>query len=584
MPLALTHRVHVADPRAHAVDVALTVCAQGTLPERLVVYMPVWTPGSYLVREHPRNIERLACDPPARATKVRKNAWRLAHDGAREVTLRYRLYCNELSVRTNHVDASHAFLTGAATFLAVEGHDDAVSTVTIDAPEGWRTVTSLAPASTGFVARGTDALFDAAIEVGRPREASAEVLGKPLRVAFWPADAIADDDARRLVDDTCAILRCEAHLFGGELPYDDYLLLAHLQPRARAGLEHASSAVVLVSPGSFRSREGYLEVLSLVAHESLHAWNVKRIRPEGLVPLRYQEECYTRLLWWFEGATSYYDWAVLRRAGLCSTEEYLDHVAREVSSFEGTPGRRVQSLEDASFDAWIKAYRPDENSSNTTVSYYRKGELACLVLDLEIRARTRGARSLDDVLAYLWRTYGVPARPVPEDAMPEVLAQATGLDLGDTFDALVRSSADVDVDAALAKAGLAIDREPRGHATSSISARLVAADGAVRVRSVIRGGAAERAGLDAGDELVALGGRRVTSTTLDAVLHGRSPGERVDVVCAREGQLLGFALTLDPPRLDRVRIRPAHDAGADARALRRAWIGEGDAKPAERTR
>ena len=403
MALSIAHRLSILDPKSHLCHLETTVTSTEPLPDTLVVYMPVWTPGSYLLREYARHIEALAADPPARATKIRKNAWRIETRGAVRVVIRYRVYANELTVRTSHVDESHAFLAGAALFLCLEEAEDLPISLEIDAPREWRVATTLPAVENGgqglrrFEARDFDTLVDCPIELGLHREERFDVLGKPHRYAIWPASGVGDADARRLVRDTKAILEREAGLFDGGLPYPSYELLLHLSPRGRGGLEHRDSAALIAPPTSFGSRDSYLDLLSLVAHECFHAWNVKRIRPAGLSPYRYQQECYTRHLWWFEGGTSYYDWRVLLLAQLCTVEEYLDHLASEIAYLDQTPGRLVHSLEEASFDAWIKLYRPDENSANSTVSYYRKGEVVCALLDIEIRARTSGRASLDGV-------------------------------------------------------------------------------------------------------------------------------------------------------------------------------------------
>ncbi|HZU82523.1 MAG TPA: PDZ domain-containing protein [Polyangiaceae bacterium] len=602
MALAILHRVSITDPKSHLVHVETAISAGPTgparasggapaagptpraLPPSLVLFMPVWTPGSYLVREYARNVETLSAEPPATAIKVRKNAWRVATAGAERVVVRYRVYGNELTVRTNHVDETHAFLVGAALFLCVEGAQDLGAVVEIAAPSGWRVATSLrpapgAPAGSGvhrFEAPDFDTLVDSPIEIGTHREERFEVLGKPHRYVISAADAPRDEDVRRLVADTRTIVEQEARLFGGDLPYDAYDLLLHLSPRGRGGLEHGASAALLAPSTSFATREGYVDLLSLVAHETFHAWNVKRIRPAALVPCRYEEECLTRLLWWFEGGTSYYDWRVLVLARLVSVEEYLDHLASEIAHVETTPGRLVQSLEDASFDAWIKLYRPDENSPNATVSYYRKGEIVCALLDLELRGRTAGRATLDHVLARLWEEYGKPGRPVPEDGLEELFERVSAVPLGDLFEAWVRSAADIDYAATFARVGLALERPPRdGGAPCSLGVRLRSAGeqgGRAVVGSVTRGGAAWAAGIDAGDEILAVGGARVDAN-IEAVLRAHAPGETVDVLVARDGKVLVRPTVLDPPRKDKMKLVAQKDAGAAARAAFAAWLG-----------
>jgi predicted metalloprotease with PDZ domain len=579
--MTITHRVSIPDPRTHLVHVETTLVAGGALADTLVLFMPVWTPGSYLVREYARHVEGLVAEAPARATKVRKNAWRVETADSRRVVVRYRVYANDLTVRTSHVDETHAFLVGAALFLGVEGREDLGARVEIDAPAGWRIATALAsapPASLGgghpLQAPDFDTLVDSPIEIGTHREEAFEALGTRHRYAIWPATAISDADARRLVDDTRTIVEIEAKLFGGVLPYGAYDFLLHLAQRGRGGLEHRASAALIAPPASFATREAYLDLLSLVAHELFHAWNIKRIRPAGLTPYRYGEECYTRLLWWFEGATSYYDWRVLALARLCTIDEYLEHLAGEIAYLEQTPGRLVHALEDTSYDAWIKLYRPDENSANSSVSYYRKGEVVCSLLDIELRARTAGRASLDRVLARLWEEHGTQERPVPEHAMQHVFEGVAGVALGDLFDAWIRLPAEIDYASTLAHVGLAIERSARADAVPcSLGIRVRSEGGRSIVTSVVRDSAAPRAGVDAGDEIIAIAGARVEGSNVEATLRGRSPGEIVEIVIARDGRLMTRTAQLDPPRHDRVKIVAQRDAPPSARAAFAAWLG-----------
>jgi predicted metalloprotease with PDZ domain len=593
MPLAVAFRLSIPDPKTHLVYVEMRIgggraspedaAGQAELPESLVVFMPVWTPGSYLVREYARGVETLAVEPPAHAIKVRKNAWRIDTRGARRALVRYRVYANELTVRTSHVDDTHAFLVGAALFLCVEGHVDLGARVDIDAPADWRITTSLAVApppdegrsgTRSFSAPDFDTLVDAPIEIGTHREERFDVLGVPHRYAIWPSGVVGDADVRRLIDDTRTLLEHEARLFGGGLPYGAYDVLLHLSPRGRGGLEHATSTALVAPLTSFATREGYLDLLSLVSHETFHAWNVKRIRPAGLTPYRYEEECYTRLLWWFEGGTSYYDWRVLMLARLCTVDEYLDHLAAEIAYLDHTPGRLVHSLEDASFDAWIKLYRPDENSGNTTVSYYRKGEVVCALLDLEIRGRTGERATLDRVLSRLWQEYGARDRPVPEDGLQAFFERAAETALGDLFAAWVRSPAEIDCAPSLARVGLLVERSSRPDgAPCSLGVRLRSDGGRAAVASVTRDGAAWRAGVDPGDEIVGIGDARVEGTNVEGLLRLRAPGEAVDLLVARDGKLVVRRAVLDPPRHDRVKIVADRDAPPAARAAFTAWLG-----------
>jgi predicted metalloprotease with PDZ domain len=590
MAFTIHHAVAIADARAHLVSVETTVRADAPLAGPLVLFMPVWTPGSYLVREYVRHVEGVqafAGGSPCPAVKIRKNAWRVGAANAEEVSFRYRVYCNELTVRTNHVDESHALLNGAAVFVAIEGHEGTPASIDIVLPAGWEARTALPraegapPGHARFHAKDLDTLVDSPIELGLFRTERVVAKEVPHEVVLWPKDRADDPQVASLLRDFGTLIETEAKWFGGALPYDAYTLLLHLTPRGRGGLEHMSSATLMASPGAFATRDGYLDLLSLVAHELLHAWNVKRIRPAGLFPYRYQEENYTRLLWWFEGATSYYDWRALRVSGLCTEAEYGDHLAGEIAALDRLHGRLVQSLEQASFDAWIKLYRPDENSENSSISYYRKGEIVCALLDVEIRARTGGRASLDTVLRRLWDRHGKTGVPVPEDGMQAIFEEATGAKLGDLFDAWIRSPGDIDYDRTLAKVGMRIDRVPRDGTEkekkprAALGVRVRTEGGRVIVATVARGGAAQLGGVDPGDELVAIAGRRIEGGAVDAALAPRAPLEDVDVTVARDGALLTLRVRLEESGPDKVRLVPTSSATEAERALGASWLGGG---------
>ncbi len=589
----IVHRISVADANAHLLAVSSTFrLASGSdpLPSPLTLFMPTWTPGSYLIREYARHVERfsaVADGKPATHRKVRKNAWTIQHAGARIVEVRYQVYANDLTVRTNHVDSTHAYWNGAATYLTPDASPSDGARVTVEVVDAWDIATALdrdpqrGTAGRTFVASTFDELCDSPFECGKLIERSFAVHGKTHRLAAWDNPDARTVDWDRLSTDTRTIVETEARLLAGEkspgeaLPYDRYLFLWHISPRGRGGLEHRSSATLLAKPSSFQTRAGYLDVLSLVAHELFHLWNVKRIRPEGLVPYRYEEENYTRQLWWFEGATSYYDWRTLRLANLCTPAEYLKHLADEIAHLEDTPGAAVHSLEESSFDAWIKAYRPDENSLNSTVSYYLKGEVVCALLDIELRRRTGGRATLDDVVRRLYWEYGAKDRAVPEGGVRDVVELVSGASFEDCFARWVRGTDPIDVDDVLKHAGLRLERSARTEGPlASVGARIKLDAGRVVVDAVPRGGAAHRAGIETRDEIIAIAGRRLPEGRTELPLFGLEAGATVPVVIARDGWIRTIDLVLDPPLRPDVKIVPLPDPSAEARDLYQSWLGE----------
>jgi predicted metalloprotease with PDZ domain len=587
-PIPVRYVVSVFDARAHLLEVEVDVHLATSVEGSLRFWMPVWTPGSYLVREYARHVEDVtalrfadACldsGAPARVTKTDKCSWLVELDGACRVKLRYRVYAHDLSVRTCHVDGSHAYWNGAGTYLIVDGMRGARVKVVV--PDGWDVATSLAEEDDHvFSAHSIDELLDAPFECGPMISRGFELHGRSHQIRVWENRHARAADWAHVERDTQKIVETELALIAGDrpvekvIPYEQYTFIWHVAPRGRGGLEHAESCSLLVSPSAFANRTGYLDVLSLIAHEFLHLWNVKRIRPAGLTPIHYDRECYTRLLWWFEGGTSYFDWRILRLAGLCTAAEYATHLAEMLARLADSPGALMHSLSDASFDAWIKAYRPDESSVNTTVSYYLKGEVVCALLDIEIRVRTRGGRSMDDVLRFLWREYGMSETPVPEDAMRSVVLRATGVDVSALLDVWVDAAAPIDVASVLSRVGLEHVRAHARSARGGLGVKTKTVGGRVTVEAVLRGSPAMNAGIEHGDEIVAIAGRRVDDG-LDTALAQVSPGEVVQVIVAREGLIEMRTLVIGPPSLRAGTLRVRDGATDEERALLRGWLGE----------
>lgn len=575
---SIRYRVSAAETHDHLLRVRATFA--GPLPEPLVVAMPVWTPGSYLVREHERHVESLRATgdgAPAGVRKVRKDAWAVAHGGAREVTVEYALYARELSVRTNYLDDAVLCIDGAATFVRPVGDafdwESLPCEVTLALPSAsWRVVTPMEPAGEGAWRAGDyHDLVDSPITAGAPELRDFTVRGREHVLAVWGSHLAPHYDGGRFAADVARIVEVEA-AFYGELPYDRYVFIVHLAVGGRGGLEHARAASLMASPDAFETEDGYHDLLSLVAHEFLHLWHVKRVRPAGLAPPDYGRENHTRLLWLFEGGTSYYDRLLLRRAGLVTPGQYLKHLAGEIAHVEETPGRFAQSLEEASFDAWIKLYRHDENTANSTVSYYRKGELACAVLDLEIRARSSGERSLDDVMRHLWREYGQSGRPMPEGRFEALVAAATGVDLSDVIDRCIRTTEPLPYESALERAGLLLrTRAGRG---VTLGVRLRLDSGRLLVSTVLRGGPAARAGISPGDEIIGFHGRRVDENALRERLRRGSTlaGRRVPVLVARREELREITVIPAEAPPEMYEIVPRVDASPTQRKLAESWL------------
>ena len=579
-PPSVRYRLAFPDPKSHLVSVEMRIAAGH--PEPLSVAMAAWTPGSYKVRDFARHVQDVSVtDERGRKLafeKTDKQTWRITATSRTAVLVRYRVYANELGVRTSVLDDRHAHLNGASLFLYVPELTKSPVEVTVEAPRGWKVAAALESRGKGrYVAADFDALVDGPIQLGVFDEAHFRERGVPHRVVLSGVGRIKAVD---LVPDLQKIVRAGAALWGpeggsaragGGLPYKDYTFFINLASEPGGGLEHKSSCSLIVARDGFAPRERYLEFLLLAAHEHFHAWNVKRLRPQALGPFDYRGERYTRMLWVAEGFTSYYEKLLLLRAGLASAEEILALFAEKIRTLRETPGRAVQSVADASFDAWIRYYQPSEHSPNVSVSYYHKGQLIGLLLDLEIRRRTRGRRSLDDVMRRLYASYA-GAHGYPDAALREAAEAVAGGSLGGFFGDYVDGVAELDFEAALSAVGLQLIAEDDDPPTADLGVLLDRRRDAAILSTVLTGGPGAKAGLDARDEIVAWDGVRVDRDKLEKRLAAHRPAERVQVTVFRADLLRQFDVVLGrkPPR--KLRIAPKKTVPRTQRALYERWM------------
>ena len=512
--------------------------------------------------------------------------------------MRYRVYAWDLSVRGAHLDATHGFFNGTSVFLRVLGQEHEACAVRIAAPAGefgrdWRVATTLPEDGAprwGFGryrAADYDELIDHPVEMGRFTTASFEAGGATHDIAVTGRH---DADLERLCRDLARICETQIALFEPErrrAPVDRYLFLVMAVGDGYGGLEHRSSTALicrrndLPHAGMKGVPDGYRGFLGLASHEYFHTWHVKRIKPAVFADYELGGENYTRLLWIFEGFTSYYDDLALPRSGVLDEAGYLKELAKTISSVMRGPGRFEQSVAESSFDAWIKYYRQDENAPNAIVSYYAKGALVALSLDLTIRARSRGRHSLDDVMRLAWRRYGRDfyARPpgsrqgLPEDGFPELLAEPTGLRLDAEIRDWAEGTTELPLQQLFEPFGLDLKFEGADHAGARLAAKLRPRDGTLEVAQVVNGGPAHAAGLAAGDTLVAIDGLRVADeNALKALLERRSNGATLKMHAFRRDELFETTLTLAPAQPSEARLAVAKRESAAQRKLRAAWL------------
>lgn len=576
MALSVRYGLTMPDPSSHYYHVEIQF--SGALPDILEVRMPVWTPGSYLVREYARHVTAVRAegsDGVADAARLDKASWQVSlPPGSTHLTFSYDVYAYDLTVRTSYLDRDYGLVSPTSVFMyplhAVEGPLE----LQIVPPAGWDIATGLEPAGTTpglYLAPDYDTLADAPIQMGRLTRYSFEVSGivHTVAVGGQGRDRLPSP---QFLDHLTAIVSRAASLFGG-LPYRHYTFLVTLAQQGGGGLEHLNSANIIVSRDRWMDPKHYANLLSLFAHEFFHLWNVKRLRPSQLGPFDYQTEVYTTLLWALEGLTDYFAQWLLAQSGVIPVSEVLKTWADNLAILEMMPGRYVTPLDESSRLTWIRQYRPDANTPNLTVSYYLKGALAGIFLDLELRHATRGQQTLPGVFRSLWDQYG--DRGYPESAFEAALVTAGGDAMRRALERYVHGTQDFD-NSILGDVGLDLQRslDPNDQVRVWLGLDLVERQGRLYARFVARGGPAESAGMAPDDEVVAVDSERVA--TMDqwrAKLSRYQAGDAIRVDIFHDGILGSLTIAAHPPRPTHYRLLPRSNAGEQERQAFHAWLG-----------
>ena len=548
------YRIETADPHARLFTVTLTVAHP---QEQQELSLPVWIPGSYLVREFSKNLQRLSAQQGRRVPLLQldKHRWRATCRTDRPLVLTYEVCAYDSSVRTAWLDASRGFFNGTSVCLRVHGQEDAphaLEVASTAATAHWSVATGLTPQSIDkrgfgvYAASHYDELVDCPVEMGTFWSGQFTACGVAHR--FVVAGAAPSFDGKRLLADTQKICETAIRFWHGKgkPPIKNYLFMLNAVHDGYGGLEHRNSTALICGrhdlprTGEARASDGYTTLLGLISHEYFHTWNVKRLRPAEFFRYDYSQENYTQLLWFFEGFTSYYDDLLLRRAGLIDDATYLKLLGKATNQVLQTPGRSVQTVAQASFDAWVKYYRQDENTPNATVSYYTKGSLVALCLDLTLRRE--GKTTLDDVMRALWKRCA--GGPMTEADLRAELASLAGRSFDNELDQWVHSTAELPLAELLAAHGVALKPEQ-----PQLAQRLglrVTENHSVQLKTVLRGGPAEKAGMAAGDEWLGLQvqGQGWRIARLEDVAFYAGAATQVTAVVARDGRLLQLPMAL----------------------------------------
>jgi predicted metalloprotease with PDZ domain len=570
----IRYRLRFPAPQTHYLEVDASIPTDGE--SQVDLMMPVWTPGSYLVREFARNVESLAATDEAgmalHVEKTRKNRWRVSAEHARIIDLHYRVYGREMSVRTNWIDDRFAQLNGAATFITRLESRDRPYEVRLELPARWSMSLSgmLSSEPNVYRADDYDMLVDSPIVAGNPQVYEFSAGGKPHLLVDLGEDGMWD--GARAVQDLARVVRKTIELWT-VVPYDRFLFL-NVIGGSRGGLEHRNSTVIHTSRMSTRTPAAYHDWLSLASHEFMHPWNVKRLRPAELGPFDYENEVYTRSLWFAEGVSDYYGDLQLGRAGLSSVPDYLQDLSSAIRSLQTNPGRLVMPVETASFDAWIKYYRPNENADNDSVSYYVKGALIGFLLDAKLRHLTAGAKTLDDFMRLMYQRYSGPRGFTPQDLRStalDLVGQPAHYELQSWFEKVLETTDELDYTEALEWFGLEFGKRSEskvpylGISTSSEGGRTI-------ITRVTRDTAAFTAGLDVDDEILAINNARLSAGELANRLRQFRPGDKVTITISRRDDIQRLDVTLGTAPAESWTLEVKSNATSEQSRHLQAWL------------
>ncbi|HEU4617474.1 MAG TPA: PDZ domain-containing protein [Gammaproteobacteria bacterium] len=595
----IRYRVRLADLSRHLFEVECRIDGPAASQR---FQMPSWIPGSYLLREFARHVVSLEAEEGGKKLPLEQidhQTW-CCRGAEKQLAVKAKIFALDESVRAAFLDVRRAYFNGPCLFLLPLGREDEEVLLEIEPPRhaaagDWRVATAMTPEETDRFGFGTyraanyDELLDHPFEISDFESVEFEAAGVPHRLVVAGR---FESDLERVAEDLRRLCETEIQFFGAPAPFDRYCFLGLAVGDGYGGLEHRASSSLIFSrddlpkPGETGVPAEYQRFLALASHEYFHTWHVKRTKPAAFMPYRLDRRNHTRLLWVFEGMTSYYQEVLLLRSGLFSRQVFLQRLGELVTRVYRTPGRFVQTLADASFNAWDVLYKPEPNSPNASISYYTKGAVAALALDLTLRSGSSG-KSLDDVMRALWTRYGAKNIGVPEDGLESLAVEIGGAGLEDFFDRMIRGTADPPLAELLAEFGISLERRPstgpddRGGTPRAgngaplwIGASHRAKDNGLELTAVFTDGPAERAGLEAGDVLVALDRLKVGDRTLKRRLARFEAGERVTATFFRGDELIEAGLVLQPAPLDTCYLQIDERAGRAAAERRKAWLGQ----------
>lgn len=544
----INYRVTFEKPFTHYCEVEISIV--NIKQDSVIFSLPVWTPGSYLIREFARNVDRVIAtgvDGKELLTeKINKNSWKVDTAGQGQISFSYRVYCNELTVRTSEINSDHAFLSSSGVFMFARGYEDKKCILKIELPAEWKKISTGLEKVSGniYSADNYDVFIDSPVEIGNQNILEFKIKGIKHFICLSGKGNYNEDV---LVSDFKRIAEEEIKLLGGDIPYKSYTYIIHLLEKGGGGLEHLNSFVVQIGRWNFSEDKIYKKFLGLVSHEYFHLWNVKRIRPAALGPFDYDFENHTKSLWVAEGWTSYYDNLILRRCGLIDNKEYFEFIDVEVNDIMRFEGRFNQSLSESSFDTWIKFYRKDENFNNSQVSYYTKGALVSLMLNIELIKSTSAEMSLDNALRMLYDDYKKDnSKGFTDERVKEVCEIVCGKNLDEFWKLYISGTAELPLGSYLSECGLELLNENES-AQCTLDIEAKSENGKYVIVKVFAGGSAYESGLNAKDEIIAVNGIRIDENLTKKVLKDLPVNSEAIVLISRNGIIRELKVKLLKP-------------------------------------
>jgi predicted metalloprotease with PDZ domain len=574
--LNISYELSMPKPSSHIFEVEIVY--DGITDDFIELILPVWRPGRYLIFDFASGVTGFRAfgdnGESLKWHKVNKFTWRVETKIAKgkygKIAVKYSVYANEFELRTRGLDYAHGFVNGTAVFMYSEKYRGLQVALKVNPYNDWHVTTALENADNSpnvFIADEYDYLADCPLEIGTQDDFEFEVDGKRHIIslagaAFYDKDTLVND-LRRIVGENLK--------FWGRLPYQKYVFIIHTTPNFGGGTEHINSTVVGVRPSFFEKPDSYKNFLRLISHEFFHTWNVKQIRPKGLTPYDYTKENYTEELWIAEGATSYYDGLILLRTGQCEIEDFFDEIARAVEEERRRPGNKVQSVAESSFDAWVKFWKRTPQSYNTETDYYGKGADVSLILDLEIRNLTESKHSLDDVFRKMFEDFPLGSPGYTNADLMKACNEISGKDFQKFFDDYVYGTKEIDWEKYLSYAGLMLKSKDSTF-KPVIGLDLGQSGQSIVVENVVSGSPAEDAGIEIGDEILAIDDLKINYRDLDKKLDKLQTGDKIKITAFRNDKLREFTLTLQSKKAANYDVERAENPTEHQKSIFEDWL------------